>query len=32
MIYEKPGGAEVAPAASLDGTKRSENAEVLEKA
>jgi hypothetical protein len=29
---EEPGKAEVAPAASLDGTRRSEKAEVLEKA
>jgi hypothetical protein len=29
---EEPGGAGVAPAASLDGTRRSEKAEVLEKA
>jgi hypothetical protein len=29
---EEPGRAEVAPAASLDGTRRSEKAEVLEKA
>ena len=29
---EEPGRAEVAPAASLDGTRRSENAEVLAKA
>jgi hypothetical protein len=29
---EEPGGAEVAPAVSLDCTRRSEKAEVLEKA
>ena len=29
---EEPGRAEVAPAASLDGTRRSEKAEVLEEA
>jgi hypothetical protein len=29
---EGPGRAEVAPAASLDGTRRSEKAKVLEKA
>jgi len=29
---EEPGRAEVAPAASLDGARRSEKAEVLEKA
>jgi hypothetical protein len=28
---EEPGGAEVAPAASLDGTRRSEKAGVLER-
>ncbi len=29
---EEPGRAEMAPAASLDGTRRGEEAEVLEKA
>ncbi len=29
---EEPGKAEVTPAASLDGTRRSEKSEVLEKA